>query len=94
MKNRFLWEHLRSPELKELAEKDAIVIMPVGAIEQHGPHLPVNTDLITARWLSQLVAERLDAQGLPVIIAPEFFAPSTSSVPGVIPLMMRLRAGK
>ena len=72
MKNRFLWEHLRSPELKELAEKDAIVIMPVGAIEQHGPHLPVNTDLITARWLSQLVAERLDAQGLPVIIAPEF----------------------
>ena len=72
MKNRFLWEHLRSPELKELAEREAIVIMPVGAIEQHGPHLPVNTDLITARWLSQLVAERLDKAGLPVVIAPEF----------------------
>ena len=72
MKNRFLWEHLRSAELKELAEKDAIDIMPGGAIEQHGPHLPVNTDLITARWLSQLVSERLDKQGLPVVIAPEF----------------------
>lgn len=72
MKNRFLWEHLRAPELKELAEKDAIVLMPMGAIEQHGPHLPVSTDLISASWVSELVAERLEAKGLPVVIAPSF----------------------
>lgn len=72
MKNKFLWEHLRSPELKKLAEDGAIVLMPVGAIEQHGYHLPVSTDLISASWVSQLVAERLEAKGIPCVIAPSF----------------------
>lgn len=72
MKNHFLWEHLRAPELKALVEKDAIVLMPVGAIEQHGPHLPVSTDLISASWVCQLIAERLEARGIAAVIAPSF----------------------
>lgn len=72
MKNKYLWEHLRSPELKTLAERDAVVLVPVGAIEQHGQHLPVNTDLISASWVCQLVAERLDAKGIAAVVAPSF----------------------
>ncbi len=72
MKNKFLWTHLRAPELKALAEKEAIVLMPVGAIEQHGPHLPVSTDLISAEWVCELAAERLEAKGLAAVIAPSF----------------------
>jgi len=72
MKNKFLWEHLRAPEIRKLAEDDAIVLLPVGAIEQHGPHLPVNTDLISATWVSQLTAEKLSQQGIHAVIAPAF----------------------
>ncbi|MGD0882991.1 MAG: mycofactocin biosynthesis peptidyl-dipeptidase MftE [Acidimicrobiales bacterium] len=32
------------PEVAELAEAGAVLVVPVGATEQHGPHLPVTTD--------------------------------------------------
>jgi len=72
MKNKFKWEDLSAPELKKLSEEQAIVFMPIGAIEQHGPHLPVATDLISASWVSQLVAEKLEKKGISSVIAPSF----------------------
>jgi len=38
------WERLKASELRALAEQGAVVIIPVAAIEQHGPHLPTMTD--------------------------------------------------
>ena len=35
---------LRSPQVKEAVEANAVVVLPVGQTEQHGPHLPVRTD--------------------------------------------------
>ena len=43
-----LWHDLRAPQLRELAKRDAIVIVPVGSTEQHGPHLPVQVDALLA----------------------------------------------
>ena len=37
---------LSSPELKMRLRESDVVIIPVGAIEQHGPHLPLSTDSI------------------------------------------------
>jgi creatinine amidohydrolase/Fe(II)-dependent formamide hydrolase-like protein len=36
--NEHSWINLRAPQLRELAELDATVILPVGAMEQHGLH--------------------------------------------------------
>jgi creatinine amidohydrolase len=38
------WERLTAPELRALAARDAVVVLPVASLEQHGPHLPVWTD--------------------------------------------------
>ena len=38
------WRKLRADQLREQARQDAIVILPVAALEQHGPHLPVEVD--------------------------------------------------
>ena len=72
MNKKYSWGMLSSPALKNLADQGAVVLMPVGAIEQHGPHLPVATDLITAEWVSFLTAEKLDAKGVPAVVAPSF----------------------
>lgn len=40
----FQLAELTWPELGELAANDAVVIVPVGTVEQHGPHLPLDTD--------------------------------------------------
>ena len=39
------YEYLSWPEVKNIAEnKRSTIIWPFGAIEQHGPHLPLATD--------------------------------------------------
>lgn len=72
MKNKFKWEDLTAYELKKLSEDSAVVMMPIGAIEQHGAHLPVAVDLISASWVCQLTAEKLEKKGIPAVIAPSF----------------------
>ena len=44
--SRLFAEHNRE-SLNEIAAKGGLVIVPIGAIEQHGPHLPVLTDSLT-----------------------------------------------
>jgi creatinine amidohydrolase len=39
---------LRAPELSSALTKDSIIVLPLGAIEQHGPHLPLSTDFVVA----------------------------------------------
>ena len=49
----------------------AIAILPVGAIEAHGPHLPLMTDVIIARGMAAAGARALEAAGVAdVVIAP------------------------
>ncbi len=39
------WQSLTSVEAAAAAERDPVVVLPLAAIEQHGPHLPLSTDL-------------------------------------------------
>lgn len=42
-------------------------VLPIGAVEQHGKHLPVGTDLLLAEAVARRLAEKLDAFLLPAI---------------------------
>ena len=44
-----------------LASGEAIVLIPVGSLEQHGPHLPLGTDTILSSRFAEGVARRLGA---------------------------------
>ena len=63
------WHRLKAWELTERVRDDAIVLLPVGATEQHGPHLPVQVDARLATEVS-LRAGRLLAESEPVVVAP------------------------
>ena len=39
------WARLKAAELAQVAKHDAIVMVPIGSTEQHGPHLPTQVDL-------------------------------------------------
>lgn len=57
------WAELTSPEAAGLVSRVNAVMIPVGAVEQHGPHLPLAVDTIIAR----AVAEAVSAEtGVPV----------------------------
>lgn len=70
MKNTIRWDNLCSPELKELAEVGAIVLVPLGSTEQHGPHLPVGCDALMATAMSEKIAQELCSRGQVCIVAP------------------------
>lgn len=52
----FLWELMTWPEIEAYLKTMDTAILPCGAIEQHGPHLPVDIDYFDARYLAHEVA--------------------------------------
>jgi creatinine amidohydrolase len=65
LESRVLWEENRWEEIEEKLQGGAPVILPVGCVEEHGPHLPVGTDLFQAYYVSIKVAERVGGLVLP-----------------------------
>ncbi|MGY6553112.1 MAG: creatininase family protein [Wenzhouxiangella sp.] len=64
------WQHLSAPELVERARPDAVALLALGAIEQHGPHLPLSTDLDIACGLQAAALERLSAATEVFVLPP------------------------
>jgi creatinine amidohydrolase len=47
------------------------VLLPVGAIEPHGPHLPLDTDLIISRAACARAVALIEARGVRALVAPD-----------------------
>lgn len=64
------WTDFPAPAFQNLDPEKTIAILPIAAVEQHGPHLPVGTDAILNRgcidMLIERVADDLDIRILPV----------------------------
>ena len=59
--------------IKDHANRDAIVLLPMGVIEEHGPQLCTATDIYTAHIHCVNVADKLHEQGYDAVIAPPFY---------------------
>jgi creatinine amidohydrolase len=65
---KILLAEMTSAQIRaELGRGRSTVVVPFGAVEQHGPHLPLDTDAVLADRLGPLLAERLDALCAPTI---------------------------
>ncbi len=53
---------LRAPEIAASLTSQSIIVLPLGAIEQHGPHLPLNTDFVVADAASRAAIEKVGAE--------------------------------
>ena len=76
------WEDLTMPGFEALGQKTQTVILPVGSLEEHGPHLPLGTDTFHALEVARRVAELK-----PVVVAPPLFygmCRSTREHPGTV----------
>jgi creatinine amidohydrolase len=62
------------PAFAALASRPLVAIVPLGAIEAHGPHLPLGTDIVIAQAMADAGAERLSARGFEVAVLPPLFA--------------------
>ncbi|HSO36797.1 MAG TPA: creatininase family protein [Labilithrix sp.] len=53
-----------------LAAGPAVAIVPVGSVEPHGPHLPLETDSVISVTCAERAAERLEDAGIRAVVAP------------------------
>jgi creatinine amidohydrolase len=86
-------EQLSWPELqRQAARRGSTVLWPMGAIEQHGPHLPLGTDALFADRVADAVLERLEPD-LPIWRLPLQsigFSPEHQGFPGTLSLPAEL----
>jgi creatinine amidohydrolase len=68
LRSRF-WSDLTSEEFSRLDRERMIAVLPVGAIEQHGPHLPMSVDTTILEGVIERVAAQLP-DDLPVLFLP------------------------
>jgi creatinine amidohydrolase len=91
------WGESVFPELgSPVGEGPQAAILPLGALEAHGPHLPVGADIWIAEAMARAGQERLEAEGVRAAVLPAMpFAPSpfADEFPGTLsirPETMRL----
>lgn len=79
------WEEARWPELAE--RPAAVAILPLGALEAHGPHLPLGTDVVIAEAMAREGARLLAQGGARVRVLPALAwapAPFADEFPGTL----------
>jgi creatinine amidohydrolase len=75
---KLTWEEVRD------ADKDRVVILNVSATEDHGPHMPLDTDTVLGMAVANGVAERLPDEVLVMPPIPYGFNEHHKDFPGVI----------
>jgi creatinine amidohydrolase len=63
------YQHLSYPQIKAAADADTLILIPVGQVEEHGPHLPVDTDCIIAASAARAAADAVKGE-IPALILP------------------------
>lgn len=61
------WHDLTFREIEERINDKLLVILPIGSVEEHGPHLPLNSDSTQAIYVAEEIAKRCDSLILPPI---------------------------
>lgn len=69
---KYRYEEFTWPEVRDAAAQNRVGVLPVGTIEQHGPHLPLITDVLTASEISRLAVERSPQAA--VLLPPVYYS--------------------
>lgn len=85
----FLWMYHTWKQIEQLDPDKTIFVIPTGAIEQHGPHLPVDTDIFNANKIAEFVGKKDDVKN--VIVMPPIWwgtSPHHKGYPGTLSLRL------
>jgi len=84
------------PEAGEVFSREPVAILPIGATEPHGPHLPLDTDVVIACEMARRAALKLRTRGMPAFVLPPLAYGTTefaAGFPGAVSLTRETTTG-
>jgi len=84
MSKKFTYGEMSWPEIREVAKEGRIAVIPVATIEDHGPHLPVDTDVVLCNEVCRRAVERIPDEGLLIPSVIHGYSPHHMDFPGPI----------
>ena len=84
----YLYQHYTWPELREVAQAQPVVILPIGSVEDHGRHLPLDTDNFIIWSICEEAARRAPGEMLLLPQIPFGFETHHMDFPGTIDIGM------
>src|SRR5437016_5472207 len=69
-RKEYLYQHYTWPELGEVSKKQPVVVLPIGSVEDHGPHLPLDVDNFLIWTICEAAAQRAEGDILLMPIIP------------------------
>jgi creatinine amidohydrolase len=72
MTDKYRYEEFTWPDIREAVAQQRVAVLPVGTVEQHGPHLPLITDVLTASEMSRLAVERMPREA--ILMPPVYYS--------------------
>jgi creatinine amidohydrolase len=79
-----LYERLTWPQVREAAAENRVCVIPVATLEDHGPHLPIDTDLRITAEICRRAAEQAPDEILLLPPVPHGYSPHHMDLPGPI----------
>lgn len=65
--------NMKWTDIQNYVGKNALVLLPLGVIEEHGPHLCLGTDIYIAHIQCMFIKEKFKEKGVEAVIAPPFY---------------------
>jgi creatinine amidohydrolase len=69
---KYRYEEFAWPEIRDAVAQNRVAVLPVGTVEQHGPHLPLVTDVLTAAEMSRRAVERVPENA--ILLPPVYYS--------------------
>lgn len=79
-----LYERLTWPEVRRAAEEERVALIPVGTLEDHGPHLPIDADVRLITEICRRAAEEAADEIVLLPTIPHGYSPHHMDFPGPI----------
>ena len=87
-RKKYYYHHYTWPEMKEVVKREPVVVLPIGSVEDHGHHLPLDVDNFLIGSICEEAAKRLDGEMLLLPPVPYGFEEHHMEFPGTIDISM------
>ena len=81
---KHLYAQMTWPEIRDVAHEDRVAVVPIGTLEDHGPHLPIDTDVRIIDAICHRACERVPDQVVLLPAVTHGYSPHHRDFPGSI----------